>query len=98
MSTTTQPAPPKMQRFLDTAGRRGLIVRENDDADGMGSLLVRAWRVGRDPASGHVAHLVFAYWSDGARGGRMSFYLYSTHKHRSKKITARVAYTWLQVL
>ena len=94
----TAAAPAKLQPFLDLAERQGLQVRESDDADGLGSLLVRAWRIGSDPAAGYVSHLIFAYWTDGARGGRRSFYLYTTHSHRSKKITGRAARSWLFAL
>jgi hypothetical protein len=98
MPTTTQPVPAKMLPFLALAERRGLLVRESDDADGMGSLLVRAWRIGADPARTYVSHLVFAYWTESSRGGRTAFYLYRTDTHKSRKITRREAGTWLSVL
>lgn len=93
-TTTPAPAPARMQRFLDAAERRGLQVRESDDAYGD----TRSWRIGRDPAQGYVSHVIFAYWSPGVRGGRLAFALYSTYKMRARKLTGRAARSWLHTL
>lgn len=88
------PPPAKLAPFLGRAERLGLLVRESDDE----TSTIRAWTVGPDPAERYVSHQLFVYWTPGTRGGRVSFYCYSTWRQRSAKCTRSAAYSWLWTL
>lgn len=94
MTTTAHST--KAETFLHAATTLGLIVEPMAELpSGNDGWTIRS-EFTKQTGCGHV---LFVYASDGPRGGRLSYYIYSCHKHTSKRLRSRAdARAWLRTL
>jgi len=82
MTTTST----KAETFLHATHTLGLIVEPMEDLPSGGDGWTIRSEFTKQTGCGHV---LFVYASDGPRGGRLSYYIYSTSKHESKRLRSR---------
>lgn len=95
--TAPAPAPTRVARLIEAADRLGLVVVETPAEERPPGSDGRSWAISADRSKRYVSHALWVNWYPGPRGGRTYLTLYSTYRHRTKRITWASARSWLTI-